>query len=70
MHYPEYKRADARISHFFAVAGASSTAYLELLNIFAHRNAFSFTGTQTTPLTPDVNLLLPMIVNAGIRVEW
>jgi hypothetical protein len=70
MHYPEYKRADARINHFFAIAGASSNVYLEILNIFAHRNAFSFTGTQTTPLTPDVNLLLPMILNIGMKVEW
>ena len=70
LHYPEYKRADARVSHFFGIASVSGTAYLEILNVFAHRNAFSFTGTREGPLTPDVNLLLPMIINAGIRVQW
>lgn len=69
-HYPEYKRADARISHLFAVGSAATTVYLEILNIFAHRNAFSFTGAERDALSPDVNLLLPMIVNAGVRVEW
>jgi outer membrane receptor protein involved in Fe transport len=70
MHYPEYKRADARLNYFFPIAGAASTVYLEVLNLFAHRNAFSFSDTQSGALTPDVNLLLPMIVNAGMRVEF
>jgi len=70
LHYPEYKRADARVSYAVPVAGTASQVYLEILNLFSHRNAFSFTGEQKNPLTPDVNLLLPMIVNAGVRVQW
>jgi hypothetical protein len=70
LHYPEYKRADVRLTHARAIGPLASSIYLEVLNIFSHRNAFSFTGTQKNPLTPDVNLLLPMIVNAGVRVEW
>jgi len=70
LHYPEYKRADVRLTHARTIGPLAATIYIEVLNIFSHRNAFSFTGEQKNPLTPDVNLLLPMIVNAGVRVEW
>ena len=69
LHYPDYKRADARVSYSFAVGPAATTAYLEIMNLFAQRNVFSFTGQLQAPDTPDFNLLLPTVVNAGIRVK-
>jgi hypothetical protein len=48
----------------------SSVAYVEVLNVFGYRNAFSFTGEAKNPTTPDVNLLLPTVVNVGVRAEW
>ncbi len=69
LHYPDYKRADARISFSFNMGSAATTTYLEVMNLFAQRNVFSFTGKLQDPETPDFNLLLPMVVNVGIRVK-
>ena len=69
LHYPDYKRADARISYSFHMGSAGTTAYLEIMNLFAQRNVFSFTGKLQDPETPDFNLLLPAVVNVGIRVK-
>ena len=69
LHYPDYKRADARISYTFTKGSTTTTAYLEIMNLFAYRNAFSFTGQLKDHDTPDMNLLLPTIVNVGIRVK-
>ena len=69
LHYPDYKRADARISYSFARGVTATTAYLEIMNLFAFRNAISFNGRLIDPETPDVNLLLPLVVNVGVRVK-
>ena len=69
LHYPDYKIADARISFSFNVGSAATTTYLEVMNLFAQRNVFSFTGKLQDPETPDFNLLLPTVVNVGIRVK-
>jgi outer membrane receptor for ferrienterochelin and colicin len=70
-HYPEYKRADVRASYTIKFSDRlSSTIYLEAMNIFGYRNAYSFRGAITDPSNPDVNLLLPTIINVGVRADF
>jgi outer membrane receptor protein involved in Fe transport len=69
LHYPDYKRADVRLSYAFTVEAITAAVFLEITNLFAHRNVYSFTGTLQDPQTPDYNLLLPMIINVGFRLR-
>jgi len=69
-HYPDYKRLDLRLNYFFTMGPLKSTAFVEITNLFSMRNVRSFKGTLQDPSTPDYNLLLPMIINVGLRFEY
>ena len=69
LHYPDYKRADVRLSYAFKFEAITSVVFFEITNLFAHRNVYSFAGTLQDPQTPDYNLLLPMIINVGFRIR-
>ena len=68
-HYPEYKRVDVRASYHIPITAVSTQLFVEVLNIFAHRNVLSFTGNGQNPAYPDSYLLLGRVLNAGVHVE-
>jgi len=67
-HYPNYKRADVGLQ--YKISGVPPTAmfYIEVQNVFGHKNARSFTGPVNSPWTLEYNLLLPRVWNAGVKV--
>jgi outer membrane receptor protein involved in Fe transport len=69
-HYPDYKRVDLRLNYSFETGRVRSTVFIEVTNLFSMRNVQSFQGTLYDFATPDYNLLLPMIINAGVRYEY
>jgi outer membrane receptor protein involved in Fe transport len=69
-HYPDYKRLDVRLNYSFKTGSLRSTAFVEITNVFSMRNVRSFQGTLYDSATPDYNLLLPMIINVGLRYEY
>ena len=69
-HYPDYKRLDIRLNYSFKTGPFRSTAFVEITNVFSMRNVRSFQGTLYDDATPDYNLLLPMVINAGLRYEY
>lgn len=69
-HYPDYKRADARLSHSWMIGPVATLAYLEVMNVFGFKNVYSFTGETVDSRTPDFNLLLPRVVNLGLKVRF
>jgi len=69
-HYPEYKRIDVRLSYELQVETMSPTVFVEVLNIFSHRNVLSFTERGENPSYPDANLLLGRVVNVGVHLEF
>jgi hypothetical protein len=66
-HYPDYKRADARIQYARAFGRVRGMLFLEIMNLFAFRNVQSFQGSVGSTGEPDLNLLLPMVVNVGLK---
>ena len=66
-HYPDYKRADARIQYARAFGDVRGMVFLEIMNLFAFRNVQSFQGSVGSSGQPDLNLLLPMVVNVGLK---
>jgi hypothetical protein len=69
-HYPEYKRIDVGARYSFTIHSVSSTVFVEVTNLFSHRNVLSFRGRPIDQFTPDSNLLLPLIANVGFRVKF
>ena len=69
-HYPDYKRIDLRLNYSFKTGPLQTTAFIEITNVYSMRNVRSFQGTLHDDSTPDYNLLLPMIINVGIRYEY
>lgn len=69
-HYPDYKRADARINFTFPLAGLNCLSFLEVMNLFNFRNVRSFSTAGENAATPDFNLLLPRVVNIGLQVRF
>jgi outer membrane receptor protein involved in Fe transport len=69
-HYPDYKRIDVRLNYSFETGPLRSTAFVEITNLFSMRNVLSFQGTLYDPSTPDYALLLPMIINVGMKYEY
>ena len=59
-----FERCDAGESFLNSVKVHVTKAIVD-----SNRNAFSFTGQLKDHDTPDMNLLLPTIVNVGIRVK-
>ncbi|MCX6145162.1 MAG: TonB-dependent receptor [Ignavibacteriales bacterium] len=69
-HYPDYKRIDLRLNYSFEAGRVRSTTFVEITNLFSMRNVLSFQGTLNDPTTPDYTLLLPMIINVGMKFEY
>ena len=69
-HYPDYKRVDLRLNYAFKTGPLQTTAFIEVTNLLSMKNVQSFKGTIHDPSTPDYNLLLPMIINVGMRYEY
>ena len=69
-HYPDYKRIDVRLNYSFETGPLRSTAFVEITNLFSMRNVLSFQGTLYDSSTPDYALLLPMIINVGMKYEY
>jgi outer membrane receptor protein involved in Fe transport len=69
-HYPDYKRIDIRLNYSFETWRVHSTAFLEITNLFSMQNVLSFQGTLYDPSTPDYTLLLPMVINVGMKFEY
>lgn len=69
LHYPEYKRADVRISYSHAFDRIRGTLFLEIQNVFGQRNALTFNGETNARGLAEVNVLLPTVVNVGMKVE-
>ncbi len=67
-HYPNYKRADVRVQYKFSAGPPTAMLYVEVQNVFGHKNARSFTGPASSQWTLEYNLLLPRVWNAGVRV--
>lgn len=70
LHYPDYKRIDVRLSHSFKIHAVSSTVFVEITNLLSTRNILSFKPIPKDQFTPDHNLLLPMNLNAGVRLVF
>jgi len=68
MHYPDYKRADFRIQYADVFGRVRGMIYLDIMNLFSERNVLSFTGPAQPGQSLDFNLLLPTLVNVGIKV--
>jgi hypothetical protein len=69
-HYPNYTRADARINYQFPAAGLEWLSFLEIMNLFNFRNVQSFSTVGEHVTEPDFNLLLPRVVNIGLKVRF
>lgn len=69
-HYPEYKRIDVRINYSFSAQPFAVTTFAEITNLFGQKNTFSFTGTLHDNGIPDQNLLLPFLLNLGVRIKF
>jgi hypothetical protein len=69
-HYPDYKRIDVRLNYSFETWQLRSTAFVEITNLFSMRNVVSFEGSLHDSATPDYALLLPMIINVGMKLEY
>ncbi len=70
LHYPNYVRVDARINFQFPLAGMDCLSFLEIMNLFNFRNVSSFATTAEKVAEPDFNLLLPRVVNVGLKVKF
>jgi hypothetical protein len=68
LHYPDYKRADFRIQYTHAIGGVRGMICLDILNLYSQRNVLSFAGPVLPGQPLDFNLLLPMVVNVGVKV--
>lgn len=69
-HYPDYKRIDVRLNYSFETGRLRCTAFVEITNLLSMRNVLSFKGTLHDASTPDYALLLPMIINVGMKYEY
>jgi hypothetical protein len=65
MHYPDYKRADLKLQYSGMIDGLRGMITLDIMNVFGFRNVQSFAGPGQLL---GFNLLLPMVIDLGIRV--
>ncbi len=71
-HFPSYKRVDLRLSKNFELFGLSSSAFLDVSNIFNYKNiqAYQYTfSSNGQPLIKEVKLW-PILPTFGIAVKF
>ena len=69
---PAYKRVDFRVSKNFEIFGCSSSAFLDISNIFNFNNVQAYQYTFTNNGQPEVDeiKLWPILPTLGISVSF
>jgi outer membrane receptor for ferrienterochelin and colicin len=69
-HQPEYKRIDFGARYIIHLTPYKLTLNIDIQNIFNNRNVASFFGTPPKESGYDWYLLLPRVINVGMKFEF